>query len=247
MQVGDIIKIKGTNTFWDDKHGKVEAIDDERNVATILVDFIPEEKKRIRQDFSLNVLSSSEIIEEAYRNKQTNEIGDIEKDFNNGFVLFKSDLGKSQVSKDDLEEVDDIEDVNLKELTHIETTKSFDEDYEKLLEEGHEDEIDWFLSSDGHESLSILRLKGFDVARRMERVVQETLSSNKKYKGNTTIYTLKKGKGSSNQFRAYFYRNGNTCVFVRCLLKKRQGNGPSEYKAIQDTIDYSLNNKKIDK
>ena len=52
MQVGDKVKIQDTNTFWDNKTGVVESINDD--VVTIMVDFIPEEGKKVRQDFSLN-------------------------------------------------------------------------------------------------------------------------------------------------------------------------------------------------
>lgn len=237
MQVGDIIKIKGTNTFWDDKQGKVEAIDNERNVATILVDFIPEENKRIRQDFSLNALSSSEIIEEAYRNKQTNEVGDIEKDFNNGFVLFKSDLGKSQVSKDDLEEIDD---KIQNEVMHLQQAPSFEKDLDDLDASGRFKEFEWLFDEEGG-SVGILRLKGLNEAIKCERVEVETRSVNKSVSNpnNITVYALKKGRGSGNQFRAYFFRSGNTCIFVRGHIKKQTRNGNEEYKCIQDVIDYA--------
>lgn len=56
MKIGDVVKIKPTNTMWDNKTGKVESLDEEKNTATVFVDFIPEEGKRIRQDFSMNLL-----------------------------------------------------------------------------------------------------------------------------------------------------------------------------------------------
>ena len=67
MQVGDKVKIQDTNTFWDNKTGVVESINDD--VATIMVDFIPEEGKKVRQDFSLNNIAS--LNNECYNIKES--------------------------------------------------------------------------------------------------------------------------------------------------------------------------------
>ena len=59
MQVGDVIRIDmPENGIWDDKRGKIEAIDDEKGIATVLVNFIPSENKNVRQDFNLKNLAS---------------------------------------------------------------------------------------------------------------------------------------------------------------------------------------------
>ena len=93
-------------------------------------------------------------------------------------------------------------------------------------------------------SVGILRLKGFDEAFKQGRIELETRSSNNKFNNpsNITVYALKKGVNSHNQFRAYFYRNGDKCVFVRGHIKKQNKNGTQEYKCIQDTIDHASKN-----
>lgn len=50
----DRVKIINTNSIWDGKEGVVEDIND--NVVTVMVDFIPEENKRVRQDFNVENL-----------------------------------------------------------------------------------------------------------------------------------------------------------------------------------------------
>lgn len=54
MQKGQKVIIKNTNSVWDGKEGIVEEINDES--ATVFVNFIPEQQKRVRQDFKLENL-----------------------------------------------------------------------------------------------------------------------------------------------------------------------------------------------
>ena len=237
MEIGQRVKINMSDTVWHDKEGVVEDIQD--SICTVFVDFIPEEGKKIRQDFNLENIN--ETLKESLKNKNTNEIGDIVKDFNNGFVLFKTKDGKqSQVAKDELEEFEDTEEV--KTVLNATTTESFDKEYNSI---SNPMEARWFKETDKTNSLLILERLGLDVAIKMGKVKKETLSSNDKYSGNVTVYALKKGIGSGNQFRAYFYIKDDTCVFVRCLLKKKDKNGPAEIRAIQDTINDAL--KSVDK
>lgn len=53
----DIITIEGTGTIWDGKTGVVEEIDEEKQIATVLVDF--KEGKKVRQNFDLSNISAS--------------------------------------------------------------------------------------------------------------------------------------------------------------------------------------------
>lgn len=233
MKIGQKVKIKGTNSIWDGKEGILEEINED--VATVFVNFIPEQQKRVRQDF--NIENVEETLEEAYKNKETGEIGDILKNIGDDYVLFQNDKGeKSTVAFDNLEEIDDEE--GIKEMIHVKTTPSFDEDFNSL---DNPNEAKWFLEDSGKSSLFILRVNGLEATIKMKRAKQESISNNGKYKGSTTVYSLFKGEGSGNQFRAYFYRKGDTCIFVRCLLKKQTKNGPQEDKAIQDTINYASN------
>ena len=94
MQVGDLVKIKEEGTMWDNKTAKIENIwTDEKSgqeYATCYVDFIPEEGKRIRQDFSLNRLvpfnNECYNIRESLREDMGNIIKEI--DWNNHHYTF---------------------------------------------------------------------------------------------------------------------------------------------------------------
>lgn len=54
MNINDTVKIINTNTVFDNKTGVIEEINEEKNKCTVLVDFIPEDNKKVRQDFSLD-------------------------------------------------------------------------------------------------------------------------------------------------------------------------------------------------
>ncbi len=56
MNYFDRVKIVNTNSIWDGKEGVVEDIND--NIATVMVDFIPEENKKVRQEFNIENLES---------------------------------------------------------------------------------------------------------------------------------------------------------------------------------------------
>ena len=173
---------------------------------------------------------------EAYKNKDNDEIGDIERELGADYVLFVNRDGKkSQVAKSSLEEIPEEEEKE--EVVHIVETDSFKRDYANLP---NKEEAAWFRSNDVASSINILRYMGFDAAFKVGRVERETISNNNTTKGNATVYALIKGKGSHNQFRPYFYRGDHEATFVRCVIKKTDENGPNEYKAIQDTIDYKL-------
>lgn len=237
MEKGQRVKIINTNSIWDNKEGVLEDINGER--CTVFVDFIPEQNKRVRQDFNLENVESLDSFNEALKDKASGEVGELEKDFKNGYGLLKTKQGNTiQVALDDLEEVDD--EINTTELTNIIFAPSFEEDLIELDDSGRGDEIKWFFDEGG--SYYMLKNNGFDKTKNYGRIEQETRSNNTKFTNpnNVTVYALKKGKGSGNQFRAYFYRDRNgDCVFVRGHIKKGYENGPREYKCIQDTINYA--------
>lgn len=56
MDIGNRVIIKGTNTVFDGKEGVLEEImqDDDNTKCTVFVDFIPEEGKKVRQNFEIN-------------------------------------------------------------------------------------------------------------------------------------------------------------------------------------------------
>ena len=67
VNIGQRVKINMPDTVWHNKEGVVENIND--SVCTVFVDFIPEEGKKIRQDFNLDNISGEE-----YNNTMNEEI-----------------------------------------------------------------------------------------------------------------------------------------------------------------------------
>lgn len=102
MQVGDKIKIQGTNTFWDGKTGVIEAIDDD--VATIMIDFIPEEGKKVRQEFSIDTLDNFTV--ECYNIKESlrEDMGKIikELDWNGHHYTFENTFRSTGTKNHDI-------------------------------------------------------------------------------------------------------------------------------------------------
>ncbi len=240
MEIGSRVRISGTNSIWDGKEGTLEDIDEEGGTCTVFVDFKPEEGKRVRQDFSLSAIGES--LEETLKDKASGKTGELVKDYKNGYGLFQSSDGdKFDVDINDLEEVE--EKGEAKKVLYAETTSSFDDDFNNL---SNPKEAEWFLSENESNSLLILERLGLEETIKAKKAKQETISNNNKYKGGVTVYSLFKKSGSSNQFRAYFYRDENKVIFVRCLLKKTNKNSSEEDKAIIDTINYALSNKSID-
>lgn len=64
MNIGDKVKINMPDTVWDKKEGVLESIND--NTCTVFVDFIPEEGKKVRQDFDIKNIDNG--ISEQYNN-----------------------------------------------------------------------------------------------------------------------------------------------------------------------------------
>ena len=58
MNVGETVRIKNTNSVFDNKIGLLEWIDEEGGTCTVFVDFVPGQDKRVRQDFSLENIES---------------------------------------------------------------------------------------------------------------------------------------------------------------------------------------------
>ena len=244
MEIGKRVKIVGTNSFWDNKEGMLEAFDEEEGRCTVFVDFNPEQGKKIRQDFNLENIEELDSLQEALKDKSSGKVGDLIKDYKNGYGLFQANDGtKLDVAIDDLEEVSEDE-LETNYALDVITTPSFDEDFNDL---SNPKEAEWFLDDNKSNSLLILKTLGIEETIKAKKAKVETISNNNKYKGGVTVYSLFKGLGSSNQFRAYFYRDGKTCIFVRCLLKKQTKNSNDEDKAIKDTIKYALEHKNIDK
>ncbi len=85
MEIGQKVIIKDTNSIWDGKEGIVEEILD-NGKCTVFVDFIPEERKRVRQDFNVDNLSYEDynIVEELTPLKEEpirrNDMADIIKE-----------------------------------------------------------------------------------------------------------------------------------------------------------------------
>ena len=75
MNVGDRVVIKNTDSIWDDKEGIVENIVDDEYI--VFVDFIPDQNKKIRQNFNKNnifSLDSDNYIEESKKFKNSTKM-----------------------------------------------------------------------------------------------------------------------------------------------------------------------------
>ena len=115
MEVGDRVKIINTNSFWDNKEGVLESIDEESSTCTIFVDFNVEEDKRVRQDFNLSNVEPLEStkkeegpVQESLRDINSGETGKLIRIYRNGYGLFQTDDGKvMKVCILDLEKIKD--------------------------------------------------------------------------------------------------------------------------------------------
>ena len=76
MNIGDKVKINMPNTVWDGKEGVLESVND--NTCTVFVDFIPEQGKKVRQDFNIDNLRNEDynITEELKSLKEDSTKGD---------------------------------------------------------------------------------------------------------------------------------------------------------------------------
>lgn len=72
MNKGQKVIIKNTNSIWDGKEGIVEEINDD--ICTVFVNFIPEEQKRVRQDFSIDNLEESMYNDKELKESQNHEL-----------------------------------------------------------------------------------------------------------------------------------------------------------------------------
>ena len=72
MNIGQKVIIRNTNSVWDGKEGIVEDINED--MATVFVNFIPEQQKRVRQDFYLDNLESSDYNDNSEVNSMNEEL-----------------------------------------------------------------------------------------------------------------------------------------------------------------------------
>lgn len=79
MEIGNRVIIKGTNTVFDGKEGVLEEImqDDDNTKCTVFVDFIPEEGKKVRQNFEINNI---EQLNESVKIREDKGETTVEKD-----------------------------------------------------------------------------------------------------------------------------------------------------------------------
>ena len=133
MQVGDVIRIDmPENGIWDGKRGKIEAIDDEKGIATVLVNFIPSENKNVRQDFNLKNLAS---IEEESLQEDEDDI-DLRNDEINYGNHIREEL--AQFFDVDLEDVTQEDDHRFVVNGDTYWVGTYDEAYEEAVEHSRE-------------------------------------------------------------------------------------------------------------
>lgn len=131
MRVGDLVDINMPESgIWDGKRGRIEAIDDEKEVATVLVNFIPSENKNVRQDFKLNNLSVVDNSQqESLQEDDDIDLANDEINYNNHI---REDLANHfEVDLEDVEQVDD----HVFSVADIEYwVGTYDEAYEAAVE-----------------------------------------------------------------------------------------------------------------
>lgn len=125
MEVGQRVKISGTNSIWDGKEGVVESIDGDDTL--VKVDFDKENNRFVKQNFSITNLEESYKYLGQDGKLSNGDIGDITKDHGEGIVTFKNQYGISdEVFIDDLEEIPE------EEESIIDLTMSFKKDIDEL-------------------------------------------------------------------------------------------------------------------
>ena len=139
MKVGDLVDINmPENATWDGKRGRIEDIDEEKNIALVNVNFIPEENKNVKQNFSLKNLrplqeeslnedddyeeeSSNERVIEALTNYFNVDREDIEQQDEHVFIVNGDEywVGNYNEAYDEALEIakNDLEDLGLEALT----------------------------------------------------------------------------------------------------------------------------------
>ena len=98
MEIGERVRIEGTGTAFDEKEGILETLDDD--TCVVYVDFIPDENKKIRQNFALNNI---------FPITQENILGESKKPKNKGILDLKK---KSNYDLSSLESLDNVLDKN---------------------------------------------------------------------------------------------------------------------------------------
>ena len=131
MRVGDLVDINmPENDIWNGKRGRIEAIDDEKEVATVLVNFIPSENKNVRQDFKLNNLVPAD------NSKQESLQEDDDIDLENDEINYNNHIREELAShfEVDLEDVEQVDDhvFNVADIDYWVGT--YDEAYEAAVE-----------------------------------------------------------------------------------------------------------------
>lgn len=132
MNIGQKVTINMPNTVWDKKEGIIESIND--NTCVVFVDFIPEEGKKVRQEFNLdniakddynNVDMKETLIEEksnnldAYLNPRTRRVWNGKEWIDRPVTwnkLLKLPLELKDVmsmSRDELEDIYDINEIKI--------------------------------------------------------------------------------------------------------------------------------------
>jgi len=132
MNIGQKVTINMPDTVWDKKEGIIESIND--NTCVVFVDFIPEEGKKVRQEFNLdniakddynNVSMKETLVEEksnnldAYLNPRTRRVWNGKEWVDRPVTwnkLLKLPLELKDVmsmSRDELEDVYDINEIKI--------------------------------------------------------------------------------------------------------------------------------------
>lgn len=109
MNIGDRVKIIGTDTIWDGKEGVLESIEDDE--AIVFVDFIPEENKKVRNNFKIENIQELEVNESLNKKHQTLQENNMKKiyeiDWNGKHYTFEREIKRTGTKTHDILTMED--------------------------------------------------------------------------------------------------------------------------------------------
>ena len=103
MNIGQKVKIKGTNSVWDGKEGILEDVNED--TCTVFVDFIPGEHKRVRQDFNIDNIDFGDYTDNSEVQNMQEDLDLREDDFEEDGIekIYKALADYFGVDKDAIE------------------------------------------------------------------------------------------------------------------------------------------------
>ena len=215
MKIGDRIRIEGTNSIFDNKEGVIEEIFEDYNTCTIFVDFVPDENKKLRQNFSLeNVFPvTQEPLGESKKHKTlvTNNEKSSKKDDKKENYDFSSLLTLNQaLSKEYYKSLADVDVYKDRVLVSKKWKKSLDDIVTSLSKD---DKYKAKLFNEINKDLKFIINKQFNMIH-----FNKIIGLVSKYDGK--IMELKLGEINKNQVRILYFTAGDKIILANILIHR---------------------------